>query len=82
MTFRQSFEAQHAFNGASVDMGTDEYEVVELVVADEAVLVEVEVKIEVADDTESELDRVHGPCGVLEAGSTSGCAAACALEAS
>jgi hypothetical protein len=46
------------------------------------VLVEVEVKIEVADDTESELDRVHGPCGVLEAGSTSGCAAACALEAS
>jgi hypothetical protein len=57
MTFRQSFKAQHAFNGVSVNMKTDESEVVEPVFANEAVLVEVTV----ADNTESELDRVHGP---------------------
>jgi hypothetical protein len=72
----QSFEDQHAFNGTSADDEADGAGSVKVLVASEAKFVE----LVVPDETELDSFRVLGR--LVEAGSTSGCAAICNFEAS
>jgi hypothetical protein len=72
----QSFEDQHAFKGTSADDEAVGAGSVNVLVAGEAKFVELVVP------DETELDSFRVPGRLVEAGSTSGCAAICNLETS